>query len=87
MEGIPGSPPDLRALPSGCAFHPRCPWAMERCRKETPALVRLDGSDREAACWLHSGEAPVPAELDLPDPANRGPRAAAEPHPVRRASR
>ena len=41
MEGIPGSPPDLRALPSGCSFHPRCPWAMERCRKETPVLTRL----------------------------------------------
>ena len=87
MEGIPGSPPDLRALPSGCAFHPRCPWAMERCRKETPALVRLDGSDREAACWLHSGEATVPAELDLPDLAARGPRPADAPPTVRRASR
>ena len=87
MEGIPGSPPDLRALPSGCAFHPRCPWAMERCRKETPALVGLDGSDREAACWLHSGEATVPAELDLPDPANRGPQPADEPPRVRRATR
>jgi peptide/nickel transport system ATP-binding protein len=87
MEGIPGSPPDLRALPTGCAFHPRCPWAMERCRKETPALLRLDGSGREAACWLHSGEATVPAELDLPDPANRGPRPAGERDPVRRATR
>ena len=87
MEGIPGSPPDLRALPSGCAFHPRCPWAMERCRKEAPALVELDGSGREAACWLHSGDATVPAELDLPDPANRGPRPADERTRARRATR
>ena len=73
MEGIPGSPPDLRALPSGCAFHPRCPWAMERCRKETPLLTPLDGSGREAACWLHAGEATVPAELARPDPGGRAP--------------
>ncbi len=86
MEGIPGSPPDLRALPTGCAFHPRCPWAMERCRKEAPPLVGLDGSGREAACWLHSGEATVPAELDLPDPASRGSRPADERRPVRRAT-
>jgi peptide/nickel transport system ATP-binding protein len=76
MEGIPGSPPDLRALPSGCSFHPRCPWAMERCRKETPVLTRLDGSGREAACWLHSDGATVPTELAVADPGDRGPSAA-----------
>jgi len=84
MEGIPGSPPDLRALPTGCTFHPRCPWAMERCRKETPPLVELDGSGREAACWLHSGETTVPAELALPDPGSRGPRPTGEQFQVRR---
>ena len=87
MEGIPGSPPDLRALPSGCAFHPRCPWAMGRCRKETPMLTRLDRASREAACWLHAGDATVPMELDLPDPENRGPRPGSEPYRVRRADR
>jgi peptide/nickel transport system permease protein len=68
MTGIPGSPPNLRALPSGCAFHPRCAWAMQRCRQEVPALAPLNGSAREVACWLHSGEAKVPAELARPDP-------------------
>ena len=82
MEGIPGSPPDLRALPSGCSFHPRCPWAMERCRKETPVLTRLDGSGREAACHLHSGSATVPTELAMADPGDRGPSSA-----TRRATR
>ena len=86
-RGSPDRPPTCGPCPSGCAFHPRCPWAMERCRKETPALVRLDGSGREAACWLHSGEATVPAELDLPDPAHRGPRPAGERDPARRATR
>ena len=69
MTGIPGSPPDLRALPSGCAFHPRCAWAMPRCREQVPRLARLNGSSREVACWLHGGEAAVPAELARPDPA------------------
>jgi peptide/nickel transport system ATP-binding protein len=72
MEGIPGSPPDLQALPSGCAFHPRCPWVMERCRREMPPLISLDGSGREVACWLHSGDATVPTELSRPDPMARG---------------
>jgi len=39
--GIPGSPPDLRAVPSGCAFHPRCPLAQPRCRAEEPAFRRI----------------------------------------------
>ncbi|QFZ17950.1 ABC transporter ATP-binding protein [Saccharothrix syringae] len=56
LTGIPGSPPDLRAMPPGCSFHPRCPHAMERCGAEVPVLgVPLDhvGPDRTAACWLH----------------------------------
>jgi peptide/nickel transport system ATP-binding protein len=68
MTGIPGSPPNLRALPSGCAFHPRCAWAMQRCRQEVPTLAPLNGSAREVACWLHSGDAKIPAELARPDP-------------------
>jgi peptide/nickel transport system permease protein len=67
MEGIPGSPPDLRDLPQGCAFHPRCRFAMEQCRHDIPRLAPLNGSGREVACWLHRGDAIVPAELALPD--------------------
>ena len=33
LTGIPGSPPDLRAMPTGCAFHPRCPQAFEPCAR------------------------------------------------------
>lgn len=36
IEGIPGNPPDLVNLPSGCAFHPRCPAAMDVCRTVRP---------------------------------------------------
>jgi peptide/nickel transport system ATP-binding protein len=78
MAGIPGSPPNLRAVPPGCAFHPRCEWAVERCRHDVPTLHAIGGSHREVACWLHDGEGTVPPELSLPDPATnaaRGPGA------------
>jgi peptide/nickel transport system permease protein len=68
MEGIPGSPPDLRDLPSGCAFHPRCKWAMDRCKHDDPQLAAI-GAGREVACWLHRDGAQVPAELAMPEPA------------------
>ena len=68
MQGIPGSPPDLKDLPKGCAFHPRCAWAMEQCRHDVPQLAPVNGSAREVACWLHRGDAKVPAELARPDP-------------------
>jgi peptide/nickel transport system permease protein len=71
MEGIAGSPPDLRDLPRGCAFNPRCRWAMQRCREERPLLLPVDGSTREVACWLHRDGAAVPAELARPEPAGR----------------
>jgi oligopeptide/dipeptide ABC transporter ATP-binding protein len=48
---IPGNVPSLNQLPSGCAFHPRCPSVMERCKSETPVL-RSVGQDREVSCWL-----------------------------------
>ncbi|HEV2027557.1 MAG TPA: dipeptide/oligopeptide/nickel ABC transporter permease/ATP-binding protein [Candidatus Dormibacteraeota bacterium] len=69
MKGIAGSPPDLSDPPEGCAFHPRCRWAMQQCRDERPRLLPLDGSQREVACWLHRGDAVVPPELAGPEPA------------------
>src|SRR5581483_933760 len=41
MSGIPGSPPDLRALPTGCPFHPRCPLAFTPCTTMVPSLQPL----------------------------------------------
>jgi peptide/nickel transport system ATP-binding protein len=64
LTGIPGSPPDLSNLPTGCSFHPRCPFAMDRCLKESPSLVEL-GGDRSVACWLHSGDAGVVVPVEL----------------------
>jgi peptide/nickel transport system ATP-binding protein len=71
MTGIPGSPPDLRDLPSGCAFHPRCAWAMPQCKRQVPVLTPLNGSAREVACWLHQGANEVPAELSKPEPESK----------------
>ena len=48
MQGIPGLAPLLRDLPSGCAFHPRCPMAAERCRAQRPVLRDL--GDHHVAC-------------------------------------
>ena len=73
MDGIPGSPPDLKDPPHGCAFHPRCKWAMQQCREERPRLQPIDGPRREVACWLHRGYAVVPAELAVPEPAAKKP--------------
>ncbi|WP_049580530.1 ABC transporter ATP-binding protein [Streptomyces sp. SBT349] len=55
LSGIPGSPPDLRSMPAGCAFHPRCPKAFEPCDQRVPVLQPVEpGSDRTVACWLHA---------------------------------
>jgi peptide/nickel transport system ATP-binding protein len=51
LRGIPGLAPLLRDLPSGCAFHPRCPLVTERCRSEKP-VVREIGPDATVACHL-----------------------------------
>jgi peptide/nickel transport system ATP-binding protein len=56
LTGIPGSPPDLRAMPTGCAFHPRCPKKFEPCADETPLLTSQPEQNREVACWLHVAE-------------------------------
>jgi oligopeptide/dipeptide ABC transporter ATP-binding protein len=59
-ESLPGEVPDPALPPSGCRFHPRCPYAFSRCRSDEPALVELAGG-RTAACWLHAaGSEPAP---------------------------
>ena len=51
LQGIPGLAPQLLNLPSGCAFHPRCPNCFDRCITETPAF-RMTSPGRWAACHL-----------------------------------
>ncbi|MHB2028410.1 MAG: ABC transporter ATP-binding protein [Acidimicrobiales bacterium] len=74
LFGIPGSPPDLADLPTGCNFSPRCPYVMERCRHDSPPLTTVDESERSVACWLHSSgqSTAIPVELTRrTDPARR----------------
>ena len=77
LSHIPGSPPNLVSPPPGCRFHPRCPDAMQVCRRKTPPMVRLD-ADHRAACWRNGpsdaipagGRAPLPREeVDVADEA------------------
>jgi peptide/nickel transport system ATP-binding protein len=56
LSGIPGSPPDLKGMPTGCSFHPRCPKVFDPCADNIPVLgppATPDGSTRTVACWLH----------------------------------
>lgn len=52
LFGIRGLPPELLHLPKGCAFHPRCPFAMERCKQEIPVIQSPMGG-RQVACHLY----------------------------------
>ena len=65
LTGIPGSPPDLSDLPTGCNFYPRCPFAMTRCEHEAPGLRAFENSDRTVACWLHAPDSSVPVPVEL----------------------
>ncbi|MFI2779083.1 ABC transporter ATP-binding protein [Streptomyces sp. ALB3] len=57
-RGLPGDPPDPSALPSGCAFHPRCTAALDSCAVEDQEL-RPAGPSRRAACVLVGPQAPA----------------------------
>ena len=48
-HSLPGAPPNLADPPGGCRFHPRCPLAMDVCRKEHPPMVEQAG--HRVACW------------------------------------
>lgn len=50
LEAISGSPPNLQSLPKGCAFSPRCPFKIEKCENEIPALTQID-KGRFKACF------------------------------------
>jgi peptide/nickel transport system ATP-binding protein len=66
-EALPGEVPDPANPPSGCRFHPRCPYAFARCVDEEPPLIEVaDG--RAGACWLQEPGAPpaAPSQLGVP---------------------
>ena len=51
---IPGAPPDLIAPPSGCRFHPRCPYRFEPCDQKAPPPFEV-GEGHTSRCWLNEG--------------------------------
>jgi len=51
LHSMPGAPPDLVDPPSGCVFHPRCPYVMDKCRGEIPPS--FNDQDHRTACWLY----------------------------------
>lgn len=60
---IPGSMPRLSAIPAGCAFHPRCDRAFDRCRSERPEPIEI--GSRRVACHLYDpGTAPARAHVE-----------------------
>ncbi len=52
LASIPGFPPDLLSPPPGCRFHPRCPYAMEICKKKEPLLSK-QGEKQYVSCFLY----------------------------------
>lgn len=57
IEGIPGNPPNLIELPSGCAYHPRCEFATDLCRTVRPKMVEVN--HRQIECHLYAAKEEV----------------------------
>lgn len=54
LHKMGGAPPSLTNIPSGCPFHPRCPFVMPICSEKKPRLLPVDGNERHlASCWLY----------------------------------
>lgn len=63
LIAIDGAPPDLFNPPKGCAYHPRCPYAMEVCANRAPVISDL-GIRHNTQCWLHHElSGPLPTGL------------------------
>ncbi len=60
---IPGSMPRLSAIPQGCAFHPRCSFAFDRCRVERPEPIEI--GTQQVACHLHDPASPIKAPAEI----------------------
>ena len=74
-----GETPDAAHIPTGCRFHPRCPYAFDRCRVEEPPLFDVGGG-QQAACWLVEGGRSLPVApigASQPSPAAAAPPTAA----------
>jgi oligopeptide/dipeptide ABC transporter ATP-binding protein len=56
LRPIKGQPPSLIHLPSGCSFHPRCPYVFDRCPREEPELLPNGDASHLSACHLSAGD-------------------------------
>jgi peptide/nickel transport system permease protein len=81
LSGVPGYPPDMRRLPAGCSFQPRCPRAFAACAGVSPPLIRPEIPDpASVACLLYDAghqDQPEgsPREAAVPDQTTGGGRA------------
>jgi peptide/nickel transport system permease protein len=70
LTGVPGYPPDMRRLPAGCSFQPRCPRAFEPCDLRVPLLISQDGGSgapsADVACFLYERDGASPGEAASP---------------------
>jgi oligopeptide/dipeptide ABC transporter ATP-binding protein len=57
LRTIEGTVPSPMAMPAGCPFHPRCPYARDLCREQEPPLFHT-GERQAAACWRHADDRP-----------------------------
>jgi oligopeptide/dipeptide ABC transporter ATP-binding protein len=65
LKPIPGSPPSLINLPSGCKFHPRCGYVFDKCLTEEPVLHPVaESGTHTSACWLPANAAGMSAEAE-----------------------
>jgi peptide/nickel transport system ATP-binding protein len=62
LSPISGNPPSAVRIPSGCAFHPRCPYVLDVCSSEVPGLIVRPGTDHLSACHF-AGQISPPTEL------------------------
>jgi len=61
-EPVAGEVPNPISPPAGCAFHPRCPFANDRCRRDRPELIDADGT--LVACHaVEEGRLPPPSGM------------------------
>jgi oligopeptide/dipeptide ABC transporter ATP-binding protein len=56
-DALPGEVPDPARPPAACRFHPRCPYAFERCSRDEPVMLEV-APNRSVACWLQTGDEP-----------------------------
>lgn len=72
LEAIPGQPPDMTRIPTGCAFRPRCGVAIGRCESESPPLREI-GPGRFSACWHDDAARVAPSSDAAADSGSDGP--------------